>query len=224
MKIARLAGLMLVAVFAMSLVVASVAMAEPEFKPATGTLSGTSGTSILSADNGLDVVTCATNVTSGTKTSSTTVGGVIVHFLNCKASGETKSGCTVKSVGAAGEALIVTNTLNGILGLISPKPASGSGVGLLLLPASGSIFVTLAANGCTEETAITGTVAGEALPINSSQLTGKLTFSGTGSKSNIKGFNPSVGAAKTAKLVAFSFEASQTTSEALTFSAATEVT
>jgi hypothetical protein len=223
MKIARLAGLMLVAVFAMSLVVASVAMAEPEFVPATGTFSGDSGTSILSADNGIDVVTCATNVASGSKTSSTTVGGVIVHFLNCKASGETKSGCTVKSAGAA-EGLIVTNTLDGILGLILPKPASGSGVGLLLLPSSGSIFVTLAGNACTEETAITGTVAGEVLPIKSPQTTGKLTFNGTGSKANIKGFDPSVGAAKTAKLVAFSFEASQTTAELLTFSATTEVT
>ncbi len=223
MKIARLAGSILIATLAMSLLTASVALAEPEFKPATGTFAGTSGTSILSYDDGVYSLTCANSVTTGAKTSSTTVGGVIVHFLSCKADGETRGGCTAKSVGAA-EGLIVTNTLSGILGLILPKPASGSGVGLLLLPASSSIFVTLAGNACTEEAAVTGTVAGEALPINSSQLTGKLTFSGIGSKAKIKAFDPSVGATKTAKLVDFGAEASETLSESLTFSSATEVT
>jgi hypothetical protein len=175
MKIARLAGLMLIAIFAMSLAAASAASAAaPEFNPTSGvTITGTSGTSKLTANNGTEKVTCGSSQTTGSVVSATLAGGVVVHFLSCTATGTGGTGCTVNSAGQSG-GLILTNTLHGILGLILPR--SGTGVGLLLLPASGSVFVTLSATTCTKETKVTGNLIGEASPIAKKQTTGTLTF------------------------------------------------
>jgi len=225
MKLARLAGLVVIAILATSLVMASVAMAEPEFKPTTGKLTGDSGASILEADNGVDKVSCGSDVFSGLVGSATTVDNVVVHFLNCESTGTKGSGCTVKSNNTSTEGLILTNTLDGVLGLILPKPSSGTGVGLLLLPSSGTKFVTLSGNGCTEETTVTGTVAGEVEPVTTKSVkTGTIKFIGSEGVSCIKLFDLPSGVTDSVKLTAFSTPADEDSTELITFELETEIT
>src|ERR1700690_1015197 len=111
MKIARLAGLMLVAILAIGLVAASVASAEPEFNPVGATLTGTSGTGVLTA--GKETVTCAkdTSTSGASKTTATLIGGITVHFLECTGkNGTTGESCPANSEGAP-SGLILTKTL-----------------------------------------------------------------------------------------------------------------
>src|SRR3984957_19501283 len=119
MRIARLVGLTLVAVMAVSLAMASAAFAEPEFKPTGATFKGDSvGSNVLTA--GTNVITCTNNTTSGTISSATLAGGVTVDFTGCTSKKGTGEPCTAKSVGG-NEGLILTTTLHGVLGLILPK-------------------------------------------------------------------------------------------------------
>jgi len=221
MKIARLAGMTLVVVMALGLVAASAAFAEPEFHPVGAKFTGVSlGNNTLSAAP--NSVVCTANTTSGTISSATLVGGVVVTFTGCKSSGEKESNCTVKSVGAV-EGTIVTNTLHGVLGLILPK-GTGSGVGLLLLPVEGKKFLVLASNKCTIETSVTGSVAGEANPIGGGLvLSGTLTFQAGAKGESIKDFDLSTGGLVNPELSAFAAIASQETNEDLDFVGAVEV-
>jgi len=218
MKIARLAGLMFAAILAISLAVASVASAAPEFKPAEGTFTGTSGVGTLKG--GSETVVCAKDTNSGTISSATLAGNVLIHFLECTSSGATKSGCKVNSVGAS-EGLILTTTLHGILGTVL---GNGGGVGLLLLPISGKRFVTLASNECTKETAVTGDIAGLVSPTGKSQTTGKLSFTTSNKKQLIKTIDLSSGGSVEPELVAYSATATEETEDSITFSKAIEVT
>jgi hypothetical protein len=222
MKIARLAGLVFVAVMAVSLVIASTAFAEPAFLPVGATFTGTSGTSTLTAGASESVV-CAADTSSGTISNATLVGGVTVDFTGCKSSGAGGSNCTVKSINTTTEGLILTNTLHGVLGLILPK-GSGTGVGLLLLPVASKTFVTLAKNTCTVETAVKGNVAGEVKPIGVHQLTGKLIFAkATTGGQSIKDFDLSTGGLVQPELEAFGALATEETEESITFSTQVEV-
>jgi len=224
MKIARLAGLMLVAVMAVSLAVASAAFAEPEFHPVGGTFTGLGlGPEELIA--GTNILKCTHNTSSGTISSATLVGGVVVTFTGCTASGSGGSGCPALSVGAP-SGVIITKTLHGVLGLILPK-GTGSGVGLLLLPVANKKFVEIEANTCTVVlTTISGSVAGEVTPVGRGLiLTGKQIFqaasSGTGE--SIKSFDPTTGGTVTPEIEAFGIIASQATNEDITFSVPVEV-
>jgi hypothetical protein len=223
MKIARLASMMLAAIFAVGLVVVSVASAEPEFKPTGSTVTGVSTTPAVLSGGG-ETVTCAKNTQSGgVVTSATLVGGILVHFLECTAKTSTGETCPAMSPGAPLENLILTNTLHGVLGLILPKPSSGSGVALVLLPASGSVFVKILGK-CIIETAVSGQVAGVAEPIGSSVTKGTLKLETTGGAQNIKEVDLSTGGSVKPKLTAFSATASESVIEALTFGTATEIT
>lgn len=222
MKIARLIGLMLVAVFAMSLVAgasSASALENPLFNPVGSSLTGTSGTAKLTANNGTETVTCATSSSTGSITSSLLAGNIFVHFLNCFENGTKGSNCTAKSVGAA-EGLIITNTLHGILGAVLPSGA----VGLLLLPSSNAKFVTLASTKCALETAVTGSVAGLVSPTGKLTTKGTLTLALTSGK-NITSIDLTHGLGnKEPELTAFSTAATEEITEALTFGTATEVT
>lgn len=224
MKIARLAGFVCAALMALSLALASVAAAAPEFKPSTKTaFTGTSGTSVLEA--GGETITCEKDTSSGEITGAATVGDVHVHFLGCVGKSAEGKTCSVKSTGAPLANLIITNTLIGRLGLILPKPASGSDVGLLLLPASGKKFVTLVGTSkCAEETAVTGSLAGLAEPVGVSSKTGKLVFTGSAGKESITDIDLTGAGLVAPELVAFSSTAVQKTTEELTFAASVEVT
>jgi len=227
MKIARLASLMLVAILAIGLMAASAASAEPEFNPVGATLTGTSGTGVLTA--GKETVTCAkdTSTSGASKTTATLIGGITVHFLECTAkNGTTGVSCPAKSEGAPLSNLILTKTLHGVLGLILPKPETGSGVALLLLPVTGSAFVTIEAE-CTEPkiTTVEGKVAGAVDPVGTATLKGKLLFFAPSGVQAIKEVDLSTGGLVKPSLKAFSAaNATEETTEETTFSTPTEVT
>jgi hypothetical protein len=227
MKIARLASLMLVAILAIGLMAASAASAEPEFNPVGATLTGTSGTAILTA--GANTVTCAkdTSTSGASKTTATLIGGITVHFLECTGKNSTSGeSCPAKSEGAPLTNLILTKTLHGVLGLILPKPETGSGVALLLLPVAGVSFVNIQA-ACLSpaETTVEGKVAGAVDPVGTKTLKGKLLFFAPSGVQAIKEVDLSTGGLVKVSLKAFGVAtATEETTEETTFSEATEVT
>jgi hypothetical protein len=182
-------------------------------------LTATTGATTLLANGGTETVTCSSGTGSGEVAAAKEIGQLVLHFTGCTSSGATKSGCSVKSIGATAEGLISTQTLRGLLGLVLP----GSTVGLLLLPSSGKKVTALAGNGCTVETTVTGSVAGELSPVGRSQTTGKLVLSTTGGKQNITDIDIEGGLVKP-ELVAFATTASETASYAISYATAIEVT
>jgi hypothetical protein len=218
MKIARLAGLVVLGVLAMSLAATSIASATlPKFNTTKVTFTGSqSGTSKLGASK--NTISCTANTTSGEITQAMLVGGVVIHYTGCTSSGATKTGCAANSIGAA-SGLIETKTLEGILGEVLTSDAAG----LELLPVSGKTFVEIAANECTVETAVSGTVAGLISPTGKPQTTGKIILNAPSESQEITEIDTLAGASKP-KLTAFSATAFDETSEAITFAKAVEVT
>ncbi len=202
MKLARLFGLTLVAIAAMSLgVVATASASPPLFSPASGqAINGTSGTSILFA--GGHLIVCGKDVFSGAISSSSLLGNAHVHYLSCVSLATPTSAehCTANSSGASG-GLILTQTLHGRLGIILPSGATG----ILFLPQSGKVFVELAENACTPETKVTGNVAGAITPTGKPQTTGTTTFSLSAGVAAVKDFDLTNGGGLVKpELVAFS--------------------
>ncbi len=215
MTLPRLVGLTFVALLALAAVMAPMASASNhEFAMLpTGSkaFTSTSGTAVLTA--GTNVITCASNATSGEITQMDAVTKLKVKFVGCK----TANGgpvCTAKSVGAA-EGEIATVTLKGQLGTVKTTEAA-TGVGLLLSPETGSKFVVIAANACTPETSVNGSVAGEISPVKKLQSTGKLIIGVTGGVQNIKSI-AILGVNKSAELEAFGLAATQQISNELAF-------
>lgn len=177
MKVARLLGVALMAVLAMSAFLASTASAIPKFKlPITNRgFVSLSLTSILRTLPPEEVtIICTHDVSAGTILGDDEID-VKVHFLNCREKTKTKE-CTVKSVGAPGsEGLILTELLLGLLGLLhSPNGAAG----ILLEPKSSHVFLTIAEEpGCgTLETAVEGSVAGLFRPTGKLQNTAEIVL------------------------------------------------
>jgi hypothetical protein len=226
MKIARLAGVALVAMLVMGLVVASGAMAassNPLFLPIGQTVNGTSGLSVLTA--GGTKVECKKDVLTGgaTVSSSLLIANIVVHYLECESGPEGSSlRCTsIKNPGGT-PGLLLTTTLHGILGLILP----GKDIGLLVLPVASKIFIELAetknAAGelCSKETKVTGNVVGLITPVGTHQTTGKLIFT----PPNPTDFDITHGLGLVEpNLSAFSATASQSQTEEVTFGESTEV-
>jgi hypothetical protein len=180
MKLSRLVGLIFAAVLAMGLMAVSAAFASPpEFLPGTPQpFTSDSGTGQLETSTGTKIK-CLTDLDKGEVTGPKTVGNVVVIFHNC--SSPEGSGCSVKSEGGPNSSLIITKTLDGELGSVKPSLAA-SGVGLLLLPTTGTVFVTLEGS-CLplSPSPVDGSVAGETTPINGpSALDGKIIFQGSG--------------------------------------------
>jgi hypothetical protein len=220
MRIARLVGLTLGAVMALSLAVASAAFAEPLFLPVGATFTGSSGAATLTA--GPEKIKCTADTSRGEITTPHLVGGVTVDFTGCKSINSKNEECTAKSVGASTEGLLITKTLHGVLGLILPK-GTGTGVGLLLLPVENKKFVEVAENACTVLTTVTGSVAGEVSPVGVHTTKGTLTFVKSGEGEAIKDFDLSLGGLVIPKLEAFGKEASEETTETITWSTEVEV-
>lgn len=180
MKLSRLVGLIFAAVLAMSLMAVSAASATPpEFLPGTlNPFTSESGTGTLETSTGTKV-SCLTDLDSGEVTGPKTVGNVVVIFHNC--SSTESGGCSVKSEGGPNASLIITKTLDGELGSVKPAEAA-SGVGLLLLPTTGTVFVTLVGS-CLplSPSPVDGSVAGEVTPVNGApSKDGKIIFQGSG--------------------------------------------
>jgi hypothetical protein len=220
MKIARLVGSVFVAVTTLSLAVVSAAFAKPEFKPTGATFSGTSvGANTFVA--GGNTIVCTGNTSSGTVSSATLLGDVHLSFTGCKSSKKAGEECTVKSVGGS-EGLITTVTLHGVLGLILPSDVPG----LLILPAASKKFFEVASTKCTVESAVDGNFAGRVTPFGASVKTGKQFYeqSSTGSGESVKDFDLSTGGLVVPELEFFGKEASQQTTELISWSELMEVT
>jgi len=220
MKISRLAGLALVAVLAMSLWAVSAAAAAPQFNPTKAPLTGTAdGASILAAP-GVEV-TCLKSSETGEITSATLIGGLVVHFLECTGKETGKEACPVMSTGAPLENLIQTTTLHAVLGLILPKPASGSDVALVLLPISGKRFVTLLPNSksCIEEIQVNGSVAGTVTEPAQGVLstTAKLVLAASGVNEAITDVDLSTGGLVAPLLTSGSETDTETTNQLISF-------
>jgi hypothetical protein len=159
MKTIRLAGLILLAITAAALAASATATAGPYlFTPGSvgATFVGLSLAGTLKA--GGDTVACKDDVNGGTIANVHLLGPFDIKFTSCVSSGSGGSGCAFNSVGAA-EGEILTHTLHALLGLVLPAVGLGLG-GLLILPVSGKQFFTVAANTCTPETTVTGSIAG----------------------------------------------------------------
>jgi len=215
MKIARLVGLVFAAVLAVAAVSASAAMATaPEFSKTAKFTGAGLGANVLTAST--TSISCTGESNTGEITGVKKVGKVVVKFTTCTAN---SGACEAKSTGAkSGE--IVTLTLKGELGITTQ---SATGVGLLLEPETTKKFVHIEAS-CTSptETEVSGTIAGEASPIKSSQTTGKLVFGVTSGAQNITAINI-LGTTVKPELEAFGVKATQATVNDVTYSAAVEV-
>jgi|HubBroStandDraft_2_1064218.scaffolds.fasta_scaffold83013_3 hypothetical protein len=212
--------LALVAVLAMSAVVTSAASAAaPEFKPATKQVfSGTSG-ALTIQNSATNEITCSKETSTGEITSATTVGGVVLTLTGCES--PEQGGCKLTSEGAKNLGEIVTNALKGVLGTVKTSEAA-SGVGLLLEPASGSVWAKI--EGCITDWTLEGNLAAEVTPIKTLSKTGKLVFVGKDGHEAIRGI---VVGGKTEKpeLLLHGGLISWSTTETLTFkSNALEVT
>jgi len=223
MKIARLAGLMLVAVLAMSLVAVSAASAAgPLFLTSGKPTITASGTTSKLTTPGVGVsIECKTNSSGGEISSTTLAGKILVHFLECTGKKNTET-CPVMSPGAPLENLIITHTLHGVLGLVLPKPATGSDVGLLLLPSEGKKFVTLLGK-CIAETTVEGSVAGLVEPVNALTLSGTLTLLAPSEKQGITDIDLTNGPLVKPELLAFSDASTEEATDNLAFSKDVEV-
>jgi len=169
MKVARLFGVALIAIVALSAMLASTASAIPKFKlPITKRgFVGLSGTSILRTPSIAATVTCSHAQAPGTILSDDEVD-IKIHYAGCSLTVGKEGPCTIKNVGGTAGSL-ETELLLGLLGLLhSPEGAAG----ILFEPKTGHVFLTFAETEapCKEsETAIEGSVAGLFSP------TGKLS-------------------------------------------------
>jgi hypothetical protein len=178
MKLARLLSVALVAVFALSAIVASSASAIPKFKlPITNRgFTILSGLSILRSPLAKVVVDCEKDSGAGTILGDDELD-VRVHFLNCQAFVNNLGPCTIKNPGGTA-GLILTELLIGLLGLLH-EPNGAAGILLEPGPSAKKIFTTFAliepSTNCEDkpESAVEGGVAGEFEP------TGKLQTLGT---------------------------------------------
>jgi hypothetical protein len=179
MKHTRLASVILTAAIATVLLAApgTASASPPEFSPGTlNIFTGEGSTSTLETSSGT-IVECLTSLSIGEITGPKTVGNLVVTFHNCN--GE-KGGCSLKSDSGPNASLIIINKMDGELGSVKPTEAA-SGVGLLILPTAGTVFVTLEGS-CLplSPTPVDGSIVAEVTPVNgSSSKDGKRIFLGS---------------------------------------------
>ena len=165
----RIIGLALAAVFALSAVAASEAMAAPEFSKEKDTFKTTSGESVLRGGLG-STIKCKKDTGEGELTGKTT--------LNAKVTFE---GCSGEILGKKC-AETISSTLVGTLGEVAKSEAE-SEVGLLFKPKSGA-FAEFKCG--TTNISVEGSVAGEVKPIHELNTKGKLVFLASGTSQRIK--------------------------------------
>jgi hypothetical protein len=169
MKFARLFSAVLIAIVALSAILASTASAIPKFKlPITKRgFIGLSGTTVLRTPGESIAVTCSSAQAPGTILSDDEID-LRIHYLGCSLQQGSKGPCTIKDPGGTA-GLVLTELLLGLLGLLhSPEGAAG----ILFVPKSGHIFFSFAATSApcsTVESAFEGSFAGLFSP------TGKLS-------------------------------------------------
>jgi|HubBroStandDraft_2_1064218.scaffolds.fasta_scaffold03785_2 hypothetical protein len=222
MKIARLAGLILIAALTIYLTAAAIASAAaPEFIPGRLILYRTLSALLLWRTPSTRPIICRHSAGHGHITIRR-FGLLVVDFSGC--SSEEGSGCTVNSPGQSG-GTIVTNELDGELGSVK-KTEAASGVGFILLPTSGTTFATLEGTCLLVSPApLVGTVAGEVTPVNGpASEDGKFIFNASSSAQSIKEINIS-GTLEKPRLRSLGLlETTESTSELATYEVSVEVT
>jgi hypothetical protein len=197
-----------------------IALTEPQFGTSKDRFTTKTSLALLETAS-TSPVDCASSVSTGEVTGAKSVGSLVVIFSGCHSN--EGAGCSVKG-GGGGTGNIITNTLDGELGTVSAKEAA-SEVGLLLLPTSGKTFVTLEGS-CliSSPSAVEGSVAGEVTPLYEESKTGKLIFTGTKGKQDIKDINILGKVVEPALKALGLLASSEDTSGEVTYESAIEVT
>jgi len=159
MKVARLAGLMFIAVLAVSLAAASTASAKSYLFTSGSvgaTFKGTSLAGVLA--EGANKIRCASDTNSGTIANVHLLGPFDITFTGCESTSDGGTEfCSIHSENVSTAGVILTFTVHALLGVVLPSELPG----LLVLPTSGKKFVTLSTNKCTTAlTTVSGSVAG----------------------------------------------------------------
>jgi hypothetical protein len=170
MKYTRLASVILTAAIATVLLAApgTASASPPEFSPGTlNIFTGEGSPGTLETSSGT-IVTCLRSLSAGEITGPRTV-----------AKNGTES-CSLKSEGGPNASLIIIHKMDGELGSVKPTEAE-SGVGLLILPTAGTLFVALEGS-CLplSPTPVDGSIVAEVIPVNgASSKDGKRIFLGS---------------------------------------------
>jgi hypothetical protein len=250
MKRTKVLGIALMAVFAMSAVATSAALAAPEFVHCVAKAGGTFGAGCTTVGSGFAkeavpagskikftdkegtskfnakgeiTFTCTADTSKGEITGPTTVAGIGVIFTGCTAKEGSGASCAANSTGSAA-GTIATNALKGVLGNASVTKAGATVPGESLVPeVAGKSFTKLEANCLGTKTAeVTNGVVGEALPVGTMSNKGELIFACTAGKPTVQklGF---IGGVETT-LKAFAGEACFESKDEVLFSENIEVT
>jgi hypothetical protein len=186
MRRTRAVGLSVVLALALGGVVATTAVAVPEFlhegkevvKKGFTVKSGSA--KIFIQAEGKFQITCATSSAAGKIKGTKEVEAVVIKFKGCRAKeGEETQECEVNSTSPLGaNEEIITKTLKGRLGAVALAEAT-SERGLSLEATTGTVFATL--RGSTEclpkETSeVKGALFGEIKPIKTLKLKGELVY------------------------------------------------
>jgi hypothetical protein len=171
-KIARLAGFVSPAVYAIGLMGSSTALAGSGYLllPVGGLVLGSGLAGTLKTV--LDTLSCARDLFAAKIANVHLIGPFVVDFLGCKVKSRDEITCEAKSPNG-GEGLILTRTLHAIIGLSLPasRPA------LVVLPTSGTALFTLAENECIVGLRFEGIVGGLLLaPVGASTTSALLDF------------------------------------------------
>ncbi|MGD1058102.1 MAG: hypothetical protein ABR992_11900, partial [Solirubrobacteraceae bacterium] len=181
-----------------------------------------SATNVLTAAGGTERITCAASTSTGEITGAKTVGKVLVVFTGCTSAGLGGEGCTVQSSGATKAGEIRTAVLKGELGTVAAAEAPSERV-LVIRPETGKRFALIEENACTEEAAVTGSIAGEIERIGIRSVKNGLLFRVVNGKQAIKRVKTAAGELKP-ELSAFGTVVTESSSQEWEFREAIEIT
>ncbi len=187
MRLTKTIGLCLALMFAVSGLTTTGASAEPEFLhegkevlKKSFTVKSKTGATLIELGMTKYKIVCSSSTASGKIKGTTEVEGVVAKFKECRAKeAEELHECEVSSTSPlGGKEEIITKTLKGRLGLVASTEAA-SKRGLLLLPNSGTVYVTI--KGSTEclpqeTSSVKGSLIGEVTPINTLKVKGELIY------------------------------------------------
>jgi hypothetical protein len=189
MRHVKRVGVALLLVLGVGDAVSALASAQPEFLhsgkevPSTKTaftVKSKTGMTLIELAETKYKISCTSSLSTGRIKGTTKVEGVTGRFKGCKAKvGSEEKQCEVSSIEPVGKKEeIVTKELKGRLGSVLSTEAE-TGVGLLLEPASGEVYVTImGSTEClpTETSEVKGSLIGEIAPIKKEQKTGELLY------------------------------------------------
>ncbi len=224
MRTYRSASATLVIAIVLGLASASVALGAAEFHPIPESkgFETRSGTNVLTAAGGTERMTCAASMSTGEITGAKTVGKVLVVFTGCTSAGLGGEGCPVESDGATKAGEIRTAVLKGELGTVLAAEAPSERV-LVIRAATGNRFASIEGNECTEEAAVTGSIAGEIERVGIRSVKNGLLFKVSNGSQAIKKVKVAAGEVKPA-LSAFGTTVTESSGQEWEFREAVEIT